>query len=72
MDKPTLRDLRKDAHRTASEVAQSLNVSCSAYYSYEQGARRINIEQVLVLATMFDCTEKEVIDAQLNSRHCDR
>ena len=63
----TLRDLRHESKKTCAEVAQALGVANSSYYSYEQGARKINIEQVLILADLYDVSEREVIEAQLNS-----
>jgi transcriptional regulator with XRE-family HTH domain len=65
--KETLKDLRLQSKKTCAEVAQALGIANSSYYSYEQGVRRINIEQVLVLAELFDVSEKEVIQAQINS-----
>lgn len=65
--KENLRDLRLQNKKTCAEVAQALGVANSSYYNYEQGTRQINISQVLILAELFDCTEKEVIQAQLNS-----
>lgn len=62
-----LRTLRKQAKKTASEVAAVLGVANSSYYSYEQGARQISLEQVLLLAKLYDTTAEEVIQAQLNS-----
>ncbi len=70
--KETLRDLRKESGKTCTEVAQALGVSDRAYYRYEQGDRRISLEQVLILAKLYDVSEQEVIEAQLNSRPCDR
>ncbi len=67
MEKETLRDLRVQNKKTCTEVAQALGVANSSYYSYEQGARKINIEQVLILSKLFDCSEREIIEAQLNS-----
>ncbi|MBQ7913749.1 MAG: helix-turn-helix transcriptional regulator [Clostridia bacterium] len=63
----TLRDLRLQAKKTCAEVAKVLGVANSSYYSYEQGVRRISLEQVLLLAKLYDCTEREIIQAQLNS-----
>lgn len=65
--KETLRDLRLQNKKTCAEAAQALGVANSSYYSYEQGVRRINIEQVLVLAELYDISAEEVIQAQLNS-----
>ena len=63
----TLRDLRLESKKTCAEVAQALGVSPQAISNYESGIRRINIEQVLILADLYDSTEREVIQAQLNS-----
>lgn len=63
----SLRDLRVNAGKTVKETATALNVSERSVYAYEDGTRQINIEQVVKLATLFDCTEREVIDAALNS-----
>ncbi len=63
----TLRELREESGKTAVEVARILGVSASAISNYEKGIRTIGLEQVLILATLFECTEKEIIEAQLNS-----
>lgn len=63
----TLRDLRKQAGYSVTAVAEVLNVTPRAYTRYEQGTRRIGIDQVLVLAEIYGVTEGEVIVAQLNS-----
>ena len=65
--KETLKDLRKQNNKTCAEVAQALGVTERAIYNYESGIREINISQVLVLAELYDVSEKEVIQAQLNS-----
>ena len=65
--KETLKDLRLQAKKTVAEVAKVLGTANSSYYSYEQGVRRISLEQVLVLAKLYDCSAEEVIQAQLNS-----
>lgn len=72
MPKETLRDLRVQNKKTCAEVAQALGVCYRAYYRYEQGARRVSLEQVLILAELYDVSEKEVIQAQLNSCPSDR
>ena len=65
--KETLKDLRLQAKKTVAEAAKVLNVTERAYMRYEQGTRRISLEQVLVLAKLYDCSAEEVIQAQLNS-----
>lgn len=64
----TLKELRQESEKTCAEVAQALGVSVQTVYRYEQGLRRISLEQVLVLAEMYEVSEKEVIEAQLNSQ----
>ncbi len=63
----TLRELRESAKKTCAEVAQELGVVERAYYRYEQGTRRISLEQVLILAKIYDVSAEETIQAQLNS-----
>lgn len=63
----TLRDLRLQNKKTATEVAGVLGVSESAVSNYEKGIRTIGLEMVLALAQLYECTEKEVIQAQLSS-----
>lgn len=61
-----LRTLRKQAKKTVAEVAKVLGVTTRALYNYEHGYRRISLEQVLLLAKLYDVTAEEVIEAQLN------
>lgn len=63
----TLRDLRLQSKKTCAEVAQVLGVVFRAYYRYEQGIRRISLEQVLILAELYGVSTEEIIRAQLNS-----
>lgn len=63
----TLKELRQQSGKTAAEVATALGVSIRALYNYENGLRSIGLEQVLILANLFDTTEYDVIKAQLNS-----
>lgn len=63
----TLKELRLQAKKTCAEVAQALGLTDRAIYNYESGIRQINISQVLILAELYDVSEKEVIQAQLNS-----
>lgn len=63
----TLKELRKQSGKRCGEVAQELGVTYQALCNYENGYRRINIEQVLTLSKLYDCSAEEVIRAQLNS-----
>lgn len=64
---PKLKDLRLQANKSRTEVAQALGVTLNAVTNYESGIRKINIEQVLILAKLYDVSAEEVIEAQLNS-----
>lgn len=68
----SLRDLRVNAGKSVKETATALNVSERSVYAYEDGTRQINIEQVVKLAILFDYTEREIIDAALNSYRLNR
>lgn len=63
----TLRELREQNKNTAAEVAAVLGISERALYYYENGKRRISLEQVLTLAMLYNETVEEIIKAQLNS-----
>lgn len=63
----TLKDLRLNAEKSVKETAEALNVSERSIYAYEDGTRQIGIEQVIALAKLYDCSEREIIDAALNS-----
>lgn len=63
----TLRDLRLQSKKTCAEVAQELNIARSTYSNYEQGIRTIDIRFIIPIAKIFDCTEREIIEGQLNS-----
>ena len=63
----TLKELRIQSNKSRAEVAIALNTTIAAISHYENGIRRINIEQVLTLSSLYDCTAEEVIEAQLNS-----
>lgn len=66
----TLRDLRESVKKTCAEVAQALGVTANAISNYECGIRRISLEQILILAKLYDVSAEEVIQAQLNSCRC--
>lgn len=68
----TLRNLREQAGKSVKEVAEILNVTTMSIYRYESGKRQIDIEHVLTLAKLYDVSEREIIEAQLNSRPNDR
>lgn len=63
----TLRELRLQSKKTAAEVAAVLGVQVQTLYRYEQGTRQIDLRQVLALAEQYDVTEREVIEAQIES-----
>ncbi len=63
----TLKDLRLQNKKSRADVAQALGVTANALTNYETGLRRISLEQVLILAELYETTAEEVIRAQLNS-----
>lgn len=63
-----LRDLRTSAGKTVKETAAALGVSERTVYTYEDGTRTLNIAQVLILSEIYDSSERDVIEAALNSR----
>lgn len=63
----TLKDLRKQCNKTAAEVATALGITLQAISHYENGIRRINLEQVIVLSRLYDVSCEEIIQAQFNS-----
>lgn len=65
--KTTLRDLREQNKKTLADVAKALNVSVRSVSRYEQGVRKISIDQVLVLVELYEESAEDIIRAQLNS-----
>lgn len=63
----TLKELRLQSKKTAAEVATALGMTQSAVYQYENGKRSIALHQVLIVAELYDISEREVIEAQLES-----
>lgn len=63
----TLKELRTQSGLTAAKVAEALGVEEQTLFRYEQGTRRIGLEQVLTLLALYECTAEEIIKAQLNS-----
>ena len=63
----TLRELREQNKKSREEVAAALGVTANAVTNYECGIRRISLEQVLLLAVLYDVSAEEVIKAQLES-----
>lgn len=63
----TLRKLRVENGKTLADTASVLGVGIRAASRYEQGTRRISLEQVLKLVKFYNCSAEEIIIAQLNS-----
>lgn len=63
----TLKDLRTQSGKTAAEVAEAMGVAVSTWYNYEHGARQISIDKVILLSGFWGVSEREIIEAQLNS-----
>ena len=66
-DQTTLRELRQQSGKTRAEVAKALGVAVRTISHYECGTRKLSIEQVLVLAKLYDESAEQIILAQLNS-----
>ena len=71
-EKITLKNLRDENKKSRAEVARALGVTSNAVTNYESGIRRISLEQILILAEVYQVSEKEIIQAQLNSRPNDQ
>lgn len=65
----TLRELREQSGKSRAEVAAALGVTVQAVARYETGQRMISIDQVLILANLFDDTAEEIIRSSLSSRN---
>lgn len=63
----TLKDLRKQSKKTLAEVADVLGVTVRAVLRYENGTRQMSLSQILLLAKFYECSERNIILAQLNS-----
>lgn len=63
----TLKDLRKQSKKTLAEVADVLGVTVRAVLRYENGTRQMSLSQILLLAEFYECPERNIILAQLNS-----
>jgi transcriptional regulator with XRE-family HTH domain len=63
----TLKELRKQSKKSAAEVAAVLGVARSTLGNYEQGLRWIHVAYIIPLAEFYDVTEREVIEAQIES-----
>ena len=63
----TLKELRESCGKTRAEVAATLGISIRTVSHYECGTRSLDISLIIPLATIFDCSEREVIEAQLKS-----
>lgn len=65
----TLKELRQQSKKTAAEVAEVLGVTATTIRNYERGDRFIDVSMIIPLAEMYDVSEREIIEAQLNIRH---
>lgn len=60
----SLRDLRKASEKTLAEVARALHVTIQTVCRYENGKRRLNIDQVIPLARLYHVSAEDIIAAQ--------
>lgn len=63
----TLKELRKLSKKTAAEVAAALGVTRTAITNYESGTRSLDIRYIIPLAELYEVSERDVIEAQLEA-----
>lgn len=51
-----IRDLREDADKTQTEIAECLHMQRTVYRRYESGEREIPVWAVIKLAQLYDVT----------------
>lgn len=51
-----IRDLREDADKTQTEIAEYLHMQRTVYRQYESGEREIPVWAVIKLAQLYDVT----------------
>lgn len=61
----TLKELRAQSGKTCAEVASKLNVCERTISYYENGERRLSIEQVPTLSELYDVTVEELVRAAI-------
>ena len=64
----TLKELRISAGKSCAEAAKKLRVTQAAMYRYENGQRRLNVEQLLPLALLYDVTLYEIVEAAISGQ----
>jgi transcriptional regulator with XRE-family HTH domain len=62
----TLKELRVSAGKSRAEVASKLNVCERTISYYENGERRLNVEQLLPLALLYGATLDEIVEAAIS------
>lgn len=63
-----IRDLRKRAGVKVKAVAAALGVTKGTIDHYEQGTRSPKVAQLPTLCKLFNCSEREIIEAVINSK----
>ena len=51
-----IRDLREDADKTQSELAEYLGTTAQYYGKYEKGEREPDSEKLILLSNFFNCS----------------
>lgn len=62
----TLKELRVSVGKSRAEVASKLNVCERTISYYENGKRRLNVEQLLPLALLYGATLDEIVEAAIS------
>lgn len=61
----TLRELRLQAGKTAVDAAKELSVTTQSMYRYEDGTRQLKLEQIPMLAKLYDVEIDEIVSAAI-------
>ena len=64
-----IRDLREDADKTQSEIAEYLGTSQTMYARYERGANEMPIRHLIALCRYY-CVSADYILGLTNERNC--
>ncbi|MEG2001840.1 MAG: helix-turn-helix transcriptional regulator [Clostridia bacterium] len=56
-----LKEKRLEAGLTLKQVSEQLGVSLKSVFNYERGDRRPNIEKLLKLSQMFNCSIEDLL-----------
>jgi len=64
MTRLRLREIRKKAKLTQSDVSNELNITQSQYSRWESGVNQPNASQIIKLSELFNCTPNDLFGIQ--------